>query len=151
MMQEQENRDGCPQAELSPEEKHMEWQKEAAILNEYAAQHEKKTKRRTRSVLAAIVSALLIFAVVATVTLVKFSRYCKAANYYTAGEYQRAADAFMEMADYRDAKSRVYWSAVELYKQKEYEKALPYLEWLDGYMDQGYYLRRCREKLGLEP
>lgn len=148
-MQTIEKKDDCGQESLTAEEKQKRRQEELARLNEYSAQHEKKTKRRTKTVLVSLVSALLIFAVVSTVTLVRFHRYCKAANFYTAGEYVRAADAFIEMGDYRDAKERVYWSAVELYRAKDYKTALPYFEWLDGYMDQGYYLRKCREKLGL--
>jgi hypothetical protein len=41
----------------------------------------------------------------------------------------------------------VYRSAVELYKAGRYEEALPYLIWLDGDYDNGYYLQKCQERL----
>jgi hypothetical protein len=41
----------------------------------------------------------------------------------------------------------VYLSAVELYKVGRYEEALPYFVWLDGDYDNGYYLRKCQERL----
>ena len=134
-------------AELLAAEKRIQWQKEAAILKEYEKKYEKQMIRRRRWVLTLLISVLLIFALISTITLVKYSQYNRAAAYYIAGEYVRAANAFMEMADYRDSKARVYESAVNLYRQKRYEEAYPYFVWLDGYMDKGYYLRKCQEQL----
>ena len=41
-------------------------------------------------------------------------------------------------------------SAVALYNAKRYAEALPYFVWLDGYIDNGYYLKKCRERLGIQ-
>lgn len=129
----------------------IRWQRESAILKEFEDRHEAKMILRKRTVLTLVVAVLLIFAVIACVFFVRLKRYNKAASFYVAGEYERAAEAFMKMEGYMDSKARVYLSAVELYKQHMYEEALPYFVWLDGYMDNGYYLNKCREKLGLEP
>ena len=129
----------------------MQWQRESARLKEYEDHHEAQLARRRKTVIISLVSILLIFTLIATVTMVRFTRYNRAEAYYTAAQYEQAADAFMKMPDYRDSKAGVYKSAVELYRLRMYDKALPYFVWLDGYMDHGYYLRKCQEKLGLEP
>ena len=69
---------------------------------------------------------------------------------FTAGEYERSAAAFQQMGDYKDSKARVFLSAVELYKARRYEEALPYFVWLDGYIDNGYYLQKCQECLSAQ-
>ena len=88
-----------------------------------------------------------MIAVVTTVTLIRFRQYNKAAEFFTAGEYEQSAAAFQAMGDYQDARARVFMSAVELYKAKRYEEALPYFVWLDGYPDHGYFLQHCQERL----
>ncbi len=132
---------------LLAEEKRLQWQKESARLKAYEDAHERKLIRLKKWALTVLVSALLIFALVSAVVLVQFSRYNRAEEYFTAGEYVRAADAFMKMPDYGDSRARVYDSAVELFRHQRYEEALPYFVWLDGYMDNGYYLRKCQELL----
>lgn len=126
-------------------------QRESDILKEYSERHEAKMHRRKVIVLTLLVTVLLVFAMIATITLVKFYRYNMAESRLIVGEYERAADAFIKMADYRDSKTRVYEAALGLYREKSYEKALPYFVWLDGYGDNGFHLQKCREKLGLEP
>ena len=129
----------------------MRWQRESAILKEFENRHEAQLKRRRKILLTSLVAVLLCFALIAAVVLVRFNRYSKADAYYAAGEYQRAAEAFMKIADYLDSTVKVYLSAVELFRQKQYGDAFPYFVWLDGYPDNGYYLRKCREKLGEQP
>lgn len=124
---------------------------ESARLKEYEERYKAKVKRRGKILLTLFVTALLCFAAIATIALVRFSRYCRASERFTAGEYEGAAEAFMEMDDYKDSRLRVYRAAIELYRLKQYEEALPYFVWLDGYPDSGYYLRKCQEHLGLEP
>ena len=80
-------------------------------------------------------------------TAIRLSRYNRAAEYFTAGEFERSAAAFQEMGNFKNSRGRVYLSAVELYKAGRYEEALPYFVWLDGDYDNGYYLRKCRERL----
>ena len=129
----------------------MKWLRKSAIIKGYEDRHEKQLGRRKKIGLTVLVVVLLCLAVISTAALVKYHRYSKAGAYFTAGEYKRSADAFMQMADYKDSATRVYLSAVELYNLKRYEEALPYFIWLDGRFDKGYYLRKCTEKLGAEP
>ena len=89
----------------------------------------------------------LCLAVIITVTMIRLNRYNRAASYFTAGEYERSAAAFQEMGNFLNSRERVYQSAVELYKAGRYEEALPYLVWLDGDIDNGYYLRKCQERV----
>ena len=127
----------------------MRWAKESALLKVEEDRFETKVKRWRRWGIALLIAALIIIASVTAVTLIRFKQYNKAAECYTAGEYKRAATAFQTMGDYQDAKIRVYMCAVELYKAGLYEDALPFFVWLDGYLDHGYYLRKCRERLGI--
>ena len=90
---------------------------------------------------------LLCLAVTISVTAIRLSRYNRAAEYFTAGEFERSAAAFQEMGNFKNSRGRVYLSAVELYKAGRYEEALPYFVWLDGDYDNGYYLRKCQERL----
>ena len=127
----------------------LRWQTESARLKQLEDRHEAATSRRKKIGITVLAAFLLFVAVLTTVSLVRFRQYSKAAEYFTAGEYERSAAAFVEMGDYRDSRSRVYLSAVELYKAGRYEKALPYFVWLDGYIDNGYYLQKCRDKLAV--
>lgn len=128
----------------------MKWLRESAIIKGYEDRHEKQLGRRKKIGLTVLIAVLVCIIAVSGVALVRYYRYSKAGAYFTAGEYKRSADAFMQMADYRDSATRVYLSAVELYNLKRYEEALPYFAWLDGRFDNGYYLRKCREKLGAQ-
>ncbi len=128
----------------------MRWEAESADRKKEEARYEARAILRRRLMLTVLAAALLCFAVTTTVALVRFRRYSRATEYYTAGEYERAAAAFMEMGDYRDSKNWVYLSAVELYKARRFEKAIPYFVWLDGYRDNGVYLQRCRERLAAQ-
>lgn len=129
----------------------MKWLRESAVIKVYEDRHEEQLKRRRKIILTALIAVLFCFSVLSAVALVRYNRYSRAGAYFTAGEYARSAEAFRQMAGYKDSVTRVYLSAVELYNQKQYEEALPYFEWLNGYGDHGYYLRKCREKLGMEP
>ena len=125
----------------------LRWQKESSRLKEYEVKSETNTAKWKRIGAALLAVFLVCASVITAVVMYKLSEYNKAVAYYTAGEYVRAAEAFMEMADYRDSRSRVYACAVGLYKAKDYEKALEYFHWLDGYMDNSYYIKKCNEKL----
>lgn len=128
----------------------MRWQVESAMLKQEEDRFEAKVTRWKKIGLTALAAVLLCSAVAATVSLIRFRQYNRAAEFFTAGEYGRSAAAFLEMGDYMDSKDRVYLSAVELYKAKRYEEALPYFVWLDGYIDNGYYLQKCRECLAAQ-
>ena len=128
----------------------MRWQVESARLKEFETRFEAKVARRKKVGLTALIVVLLCIAIVTTVSMVRFSRYNRAAEFFVAGEYERAAEAFLEMGDYKNSKGRAYLSAVELYKAGRYEEALPYLVELDRYMDNGYYLQKCRERLAAQ-
>ncbi len=129
----------------------IKWQAESSVLKEYERQDEVRHVRRKRALIISLIAVLLCFSVIITVASVRFRRYSIAAEHLIAGEYELAADAFMEMADYRDSRYKVFEAAAGLYRNKEYAKALPYFIWLDGEIDGGYYLRKCRERLGLDP
>ena len=103
--------------------------------------------RQRKIALAVLTAVLLCLAVIITVNMIRLNRYNRAASYFTAGEYERSAAAFQEMGDFLNSRERVYQSAVELYKAGRYEEALPYLVWLDGDIDNGYYLRKCQERV----
>ena len=125
----------------------MRWLVESALLKEYEERFEAKMARRKKIGMAVLTAVLLCLAVVITVSMIRLSRYNRAASYFTAGEYERSAAAFQEMGDFLNSRERVYQSAVELYKAGRYEEALPYLVWLDGDIDNGYYLRKCQERV----
>ena len=125
----------------------MQWLAESAVLKEEEKRFEAKMARRRKIGLAVLTAVLLCFAVVITVTAIRLSRYNRAANHFTAGEFEESAAAFQEMGDFMNSRGRVYQSAVELYKAGRYEEALPYFVWLDGDFDNGYYLQKCRERL----
>lgn len=128
----------------------MRWQRESTLLKEEEARFEKKVARWRKVSLLTLVAVLLCIAVLTTVSLLKFRQYNRAAELFTAGEYERSAAAFQAMDGYKDAKARVFMSAVALYNAKRYAEALPYFVWLDGYIDNGYYLKKCRERLGIQ-
>ena len=125
----------------------MRWAVESTRLKEEEDRFETKLRRWRKIGVTVLTVLLLCIAVLTTVTLIPFVKYNRAAECFTAGEYERAAAAFQKMGDYRDARVRVYLSAVELYKARRYEEALPYFIWLDGYLDNGYYLQKCQERL----
>ncbi len=125
----------------------MRWKVESARLKAEEDRYEEKVKRYKKAAITLLAAVLLCVATVTTVTLYKFWRYNKAAELFTAGEYESAASAFRAMGDYQDAKARVFMSAVELYKKKRYAEAMPYFIWLDGYLDNGYFLKQCQERL----
>ncbi len=128
----------------------MRWKREALRLKEEENRFEAKVSCRKKIGKAVLTVVLLSIAVIITLTMIQFERYSRAAESFVAGEYERSAAAFQEMGDYRDSRTRVYLSAVELYKARQYEEALPYFIWLDGYMDNGYYLNKCQERLAAQ-
>ena len=125
----------------------MRWLAESAVLKEEEKRFEAKMARRRKIGLVVLTAVLLCFAVVITFTAIRLSRYNRAANHFTAGEFEESASEFQEMGDFMNSRGRVYQSAVELYKAGRYEEALPYFVWLDGDFDNGYYLQKCRERL----
>ena len=125
----------------------MRWLVDSARLKEEEDRFEAKLRRWRKIGLTVLTAVLLCIAVLTVATLIPFRRYNRAAECFTAGEYERAAASFQALGDYRDSKVRVYLSAVELYKTRRYEEALPYFVWLDGYLDNGYYLQKCQERL----
>ena len=125
----------------------MRWLVESAVLKEEEERFEAKMARRRKIVLSVVTAVLLCLAVTITVTSVRLSRYNRAAEHFTAGEFERSAAEFQEMGNFLNSRGRVYMAAVELYKAGRYEEALPYLVWLDGDYDNGYYLKKCRERL----
>ena len=125
----------------------MRWKEESAWLKKEEERFEAKMARWKRIAISLLVLILLSVTALTTVTLIRFKRYNKAEEYFTAGEYKQAAAAFQAMGDYKDSRARVFASAVGLYKNGQYEEALPFLVWLDGYIDNGYYLKRCQERL----
>ena len=125
----------------------MRWKVESSRLKEYEDRFEHKVTRWKKTGLTVLIAVLLIIAVITTVSLLRLSQYNKAAEFFTAGEYDRSADAFMQMGNYRDSRTRLYLSAVELYRAKRYEDALRYFTVLDGAFDNGFYLQKCRERL----
>lgn len=125
----------------------MRWLVESAMLKEEEKRFEAKMARRRKIGLAVLTVVLLCLAVTITVTAIRLSRYNRAAEHFAAGEFEQSAAAFQEMGNFKNSRGRVYLSAVELYKAGRYEEALPYLVWLDGDYDNGYYLRKCRERL----
>lgn len=129
----------------------IRWQKESAVIKVYERRHEIRMKRVKWIGLGLLAAALICFGVIASKVLAQYTRYNRAEEYLVAGEYTRAADAFMEMGDYRDSKAKVYEAAIQMYNLKMYDEALTYFVWLDGAYDKGYYLTKCRERLGLVP
>ena len=125
----------------------LRWQRESVWLKQEEDRFEVKVTRWRRIAIGALVAVLLCIATVTTFSLLKFRRYNRAAELFTAGEYERSAAAFQAMGDYQDSRARVFMSAVALYNARRYEAALPYFVWLDGYIDNGYYLRKCQERL----
>jgi len=125
----------------------LRWHEESSKLKEYENRNETKHSRLKKIGASILVVFLVCESIITTVVLFKLSQYNKAVACYTAGEYERAAEAFIEMADYKDSRSRVYACAVGLYKARDYEKALKYFHWLDGYMDNSYYIKKCNERL----
>ena len=125
----------------------LRWKVESARLKAEEERNEARVARWKKIAITVLIAVLLILTAVSAVTLIQYQRYNKAAEYYTAGEYESAAAAFQKIGNYLDAKTRVFLSAVELYKAKRYAQALPYFEWLNGYIDNGYYLNKCRERL----
>ena len=125
----------------------MRWAVESTRLKEEEDRFETKLRRWRKIGVTVLTAVLLCIAMLTVVTLIPFVKYNRAAECFTAGEYERAAAAFQKMDGYRDSKVRVYLSAVELYKARRYEEALPYFIWLDGYLDHGYYLQKCQERL----
>ena len=128
----------------------MRWKAESAWLKEEEDRFEAKVSRWKKIAITLLVLILVSITAVTTVSMIRYKRYTKAAEYFTAGEYERAAAAFQAMGDYQDARARVFVSAVELYNAGRFEEALPYLVWLDGYIDNGYYLGRCQERLAAQ-
>lgn len=129
----------------------MLWQIESARLKQEEDRFERKVTRRKRALLIALIAVLLLLTVITTAAMLQFRRYSQAAAMYTAGEYERAADAFQAMDGYKDARVRVYLSAIALYHAGKYEEAIPYFEWLGGAYDNGYYLHKCYERTGERP
>lgn len=128
----------------------MRWAVESAWLKEEQERFEAKVALWKKIGTTVLVAVLLCITVVTTVTMIRFRQYNRAAERFTAGEYERSAAAFQQMGDYKDSKARVFLSAVELYKARRYEEALPYFVWLDGYIDNGYYLQKCQECLSAQ-
>lgn len=128
----------------------MRWLVESAMLKEEEKRFEAKMACRRKIGLAVLTVVLLCLAVTITVTAVRLNRYNRAAEHFTAGEFEQAAAAFREMGNFKNSRGRVYLSAVELYKAGRYEEALPYFVWLDGDYDNGYYLQKCRERLAAQ-
>ena len=125
----------------------MRWLVESAELKKEEMRFEAKMARRRKILMALLTAVLVCLAVMITVVSVRLIRYNRAAEHFTAGEYERSAEAFKEMGDFLNSRARVYRSAVELYKAGRYEEALPYFIWLDGDYDNGYYLQKCQERL----
>lgn len=125
----------------------MRWQVESAVLKEEEERFKAKMTRRRKIGLAVLVAVLLSLAAFIAVNAVRLSQYNRAAEHFIAGEYQRSAAEFKEMGNFLDSRGRVYMSAVEMYKAGLYEEALPYLVWAGEDFDDGYYLRKCRERL----
>ena len=128
----------------------MRWAVESAWLKEEQERFEAKVALWKKIGTTVLVAVLLCITVVTTVTMIRFRQYNRAAERFTAGEYERSAAAFQQMGDYKDSKARVFLSAVELYKARRYEEALSYFVWLDGYIDNGYYLQKCQEYLSAQ-
>ncbi len=127
------------------------WQKEYARLKAEEDRFEARVARWKKAGFIALAVLLLTVAVATTVTMLQFERYSRAAEFFTAGQYERAAEAFQAMEGYKDSRVRVYLSAVGMYHDGQYEKAIPYFQWLDGDYDNGYYLRKCYEHLEAQP
>lgn len=125
----------------------MRWLVESAELKELEERFEAKMACRRKIVQALVTAVLLCLAVTISIISVRLTRYNRAAEHFTAGEFERSAAEFQEMGNFLNSRARVYRSAVELYKAGRYEEALPYLVWLDGDYDNGYYLNKCRERL----
>lgn len=128
----------------------MRWKVESAWLKEEEERFEAKVCRWKKIAITLLVLILVSITAVTTVSLIRYKRYHKAIERFTAGEYERAAAAFQTMGDYQNSRDWVFISAVELYKVGLYEEALPYLVWLDGYNDHGYYLNKCQERLAAQ-
>ena len=125
----------------------MRWQTESKWLKDEEDRFEAKMARWKKRGTVLLAAVLLCIAVVTAVSLHRYKRYNAAAAAFTAGEYEKSAAAFQAISGYKDAKARVFMSAVELYKARRYEEALPYFVWLDGYIDNGYYLQKCRDRM----
>ena len=125
----------------------MRWLVESARLKEEEIRFEAKMARRRKIGRAVLTAMLLCLAVMITHVSIRLIHYNRAAEHFTAGEFERSAAEFQELGDFLNSRGRVYLSAVELYKAGRYEEALPYLVWLDGYLDHGYYLQKCQERL----
>ena len=127
------------------------WQEEAARLKVYEERSEAAYRRNKKAFIVSLVAVLLCITVFTSVYLVRFSRYNRAAEYLTAGQYELAAEEFVQMADFRDSRSKVYEAALGMFRNRQYKEALPYFIWLGEDVDGGYYIRKCREYLGTDP
>jgi tetratricopeptide (TPR) repeat protein len=77
--------------------------------------------------------------------------YLEAEDYLFEGEYEKAADEFALVLDYRDAALRSnqsrYQQAMELKQQTKYEDAKAVFEQLGNYSDSAEQVRECQELL----
>ena len=127
----------------------MRWQKESALLKAEETRFEAKISKLKKAGIAVLAVLLICIAIVTIVTLYQFKKYNTAAEFFVSAQYARSAEAFRELNGYKDAKAKVYISALELYKAKRYKEAAPYFAWLRGYTDNGYYLKKCWERIAV--
>ena len=93
----------------------MRWLVESAELKELEERFEAKMARR-RKIVQALVTAVLLSCRDDQRAGLRLTRYNRAAEHFTAGEFERSAAEFQEMGNFLNSRARVYRSAVELYK-----------------------------------
>lgn len=86
-----------------------------------------------------VVSCLLLFVLVFSVSGCKKSEYNEAKELYADGKYKQAEKIFLELKDYSDSSKMVlkcgYMIAKDMIRQEKYEDALEKLESISGYED----------------
>lgn len=86
-----------------------------------------------------ICSTVLLVALCLCLCSCKSSDYSKAMEQFESGEYQKAKEAFLELADYEDSAEMVrmcdYRIATELMEKEKYQEALQLFQALGDYKD----------------
>ena len=123
---------------------------EARIAEEKAA----KKRKRTIAIVTPIIVACIAFVIVLTTVIIPNQKYAAAVELYTAGKYEDAIAAFIELDGYKDSGAQIekcetaikdekYAAAVELYNAGKYEDAITAFTALDGYKDSAAQIEKC--------
>ena len=118
-------------------------QKEAEIA--------RKKSQKIGIIAAAVLSVVVIAAVLLTQVIIPSSKYKKAMSYMENGNYEEAIAVFESLGDFKDSVQRIeecnsasleqkYNAAIELMNAGQYEEAITAFEAMDGYKDSNYLM-----------